>query len=155
MCWKRSVTNDRLIFDRLSSTDNDNRIQHCWRSRHSIVKARCKSAWLEKCFPISSRDRPKLGFIVKCMHVMLCCAGNCASVTIWHAFTSPHSIPPSNLNIQSATPLAKFMGLLQLRFELDSSTIRARFCYNTLQHATRFFVRSHTTSIRALHENQW
>jgi len=47
------------------------------------------------------------------------------------------------------------MGLLQLRDERDSSTIRARFGYNTLQHATRFFVRSHTRSIRALHENQW
>ena len=47
------------------------------------------------------------------------------------------------------------MGLLQLRYEHDSSTIRARFGYNTLQHATRFFVRSHTRSIRALHENQW
>ena len=35
------------------------------------------------------------------------------------------------------------MGLLQLRLEHD-----------TLQHATRFFVRSHTRSIRALHENQ-
>jgi len=40
------------------------------------------------------------------------------------------------------------MGLLQLQYEHDSSTIR-------LQHATRFFVRSHTRSIRALHENQW
>ena len=39
-----------------------------------------------------------------------------------------------------------FMGLLQLRYEHDSSTIRARFSYNTLQHATRFFVRSHTSS---------
>jgi len=47
------------------------------------------------------------------------------------------------------------MGLLQLRYEHDSSTIRARFGYNTLQHATRFFVRSRTRSIRALHENQW
>jgi len=50
-------------------------------------------------------------------------------------------------------------GLLQLRFEHDSSTIRARFehdtsttRYNTLR---GFFVRSHTRSIRALHENQW
>jgi len=39
---------------------------------------------------------------------------------------------------------AELMGLLQLRYEHDSSTIRARFGYNTLQHATRFFVRSHT-----------
>ena len=38
------------------------------------------------------------------------------------------------------------MGLLQLRCEHDSSTIRLRFGYNTLQHATRFFVRSHTRS---------
>jgi len=33
--------------------------------------------------------------------------------------------------------------------------IRARYEHDTLQHATRFFVRSHTRSIRALHENQW
>jgi len=33
--------------------------------------------------------------------------------------------------------------------------IRARYEHDTLQHATRFFVRSHTTSIPALHENQW
>jgi len=38
------------------------------------------------------------------------------------------------------------MGLLQLRYEHDSSTIRLRFGYNTLQHATRFFMRSHTRS---------
>ena len=37
-------------------------------------------------------------------------------------------------------------GLLQLRYEHDSSTIRLRFDYDTLQHATRFFVRSHTRS---------
>jgi len=29
-------------------------------------------------------------------------------------------------------------------YNCDTSTIRARFGYNTLQHATRFFVRSHT-----------
>ena len=44
----------------------------------------------------------------------------------------------------------RLMGLLQLRCEHDSSThsttIRLRFGYNTLQHATRFFVRSHTRS---------
>ena len=40
----------------------------------------------------------------------------------------------------------RLMGLLQLRYEHDSSTIRLRFGYNTLQHATRFFVRSHTRS---------
>ena len=56
---------------------------------------------------------------------------------------------------QCTTDESTFMGLLQLRYEHDSSTIRARFGYNTLQQATRFFVRSHTTSIRALHENQW
>jgi len=33
--------------------------------------------------------------------------------------------------------------------------IRARYEHDTLQHATRFFVRSHTRSIPALHENQW
>ena len=33
---------------------------------------------------------------------------------------------------------------IRARFEYDSSTIRSRFGYNTLQHATRFFVRSHT-----------
>ena len=33
---------------------------------------------------------------------------------------------------------ASVMGLLQLRYEHDSSTIRLRFGYNTLQHATRF-----------------
>ena len=41
---------------------------------------------------------------------------------------------------------ASLMGLLQLRYEHDSSTIRLRFGYNTLEHATRFFVRSHTRS---------
>ena len=35
---------------------------------------------------------------------------------------------------------------IRARFEYDSSTIRLRFGYNTLQHATRFFVRSHTRS---------
>jgi len=49
--------------------------------------------------------------------------------------------------------LIRLMGLLQLLYEHDSSTIPARFSYNTLQHDTRFFVRSR--SIRALHENQW
>ena len=34
--------------------------------------------------------------------------------------------------------LIRLMGLLQLRYEHDSSTIRARFSYNTLQHDTRF-----------------
>ena len=58
-------------------------------------------------------------------------------------------------NFRVASPAWGVMGLLQLRYEHDSSTIRARFGYNTLQHATRFFVRSHTRLIRALHENQW
>ena len=35
---------------------------------------------------------------------------------------------------------------IRARFEYDSTTIRLRFGYNTLQHATRFFVRSHTRS---------
>ena len=54
---------------------------------------------------------------------------------------------------------ASLKGLLQLRLERDSShdssAIRARYEHDTLQHATRFFVRSHTRPIRALHENQW
>ena len=44
---------------------------------------------------------------------------------------------------------------IRARFEYDSSAIRERYEHDTLQHATRFFVRSHTRSIRALHENQW
>ena len=40
-------------------------------------------------------------------------------------------------------------------YNCDSSAIRARYEHDTLQHAKRFFVRSHTRSIRALHENQW
>ena len=35
---------------------------------------------------------------------------------------------------------------IRARLEYDSTTIRLRFGYNTLQHATRFFVRSHTRS---------
>jgi len=35
---------------------------------------------------------------------------------------------------------------IRARFEYDSTTIRLRFGYNTLQHATRFFVRSRTRS---------
>jgi len=35
---------------------------------------------------------------------------------------------------------------IRARFEYDSNKIRLRFGYNTLQHATRFFVRSHTRS---------
>ena len=35
---------------------------------------------------------------------------------------------------------------IRARFEYDSTTIRLRCGYNTLQHATRFFVRSHTRS---------
>jgi len=35
---------------------------------------------------------------------------------------------------------------IRARFEYDSTTIRLRYGYNTLQHATRFFVRSHTRS---------
>ena len=35
---------------------------------------------------------------------------------------------------------------IRARFEYDSTTIRLRFGYNTLQHATRFFMRSHTRS---------
>ena len=35
-----------------------------------------------------------------------------------------------------AKPMPSLMGLLQLRYEHDSSTIRALFGYNTLQHAT-------------------
>jgi len=37
-------------------------------------------------------------------------------------------------------------GPITMRYEHDSSTIRLRFGYNTLQHATRFFVRSHSRS---------
>jgi len=59
-----------------------------------------------------------------------------------------------DLNKQSYGPITI---AIRAPFEYDSSTIRARFSYNTLQHATRFFVRSHTRSYtrisgrRALH----
>ena len=41
---------------------------------------------------------------------------------------------------------------IRVRFECDSSTIRARVEHSMLQHATRFFVRSHTSPIRAPYE---
>ena len=47
-----------------------------------------------------------------------------------------------------------FMALLQLRFEYDSSAIRARVEHSMLQHATRFFVRSHASPMRAPYENR-
>ena len=53
------------------------------------------------------------------------------------------------------TPYGPITIAIRARFEYDSSAIRARYEHDTLQHATRFFVRSHTRSIRALHENQW
>jgi len=43
-------------------------------------------------------------------------------------------------------------GLLQLRYEHDSITIRLRFGYNTLQHATRFF---RALAYEIVYENQW
>ena len=60
-----------------------------------------------------------------------------------------YSRPTYNKLVHSATTrltVVCVMGLLQLRYEHDSSTIRLRFGYSTLQHATRFFVRSHTRS---------
>jgi len=41
---------------------------------------------------------------------------------------------------------------IRARFEYDSSAIRA--LHSMLQHATRFFVRSHTSPIRAPYENR-
>ena len=79
---------------------------------------------------------------------------------IWELYSFNHGQISSEFNFTVDIALlghiaALVMGLLQLRYEHDSSTIRLRFGYNTLQHATRFFVRSHTRSIRGLHENQW
>ena len=54
--------------------------------------------------------------------------------------------PAVNLSSFTECSCESLMGLLQLRYEHDSSTIRLRFDYNTLQHATRFFVRSYTRS---------
>jgi len=61
-----------------------------------------------------------------------------------HAPFYRHSTRGVVLEKKWGTPETRLMGLLQLRYEHDSSTIRARFGYNTLQRATKFFVRSHT-----------
>ena len=59
---------------------------------------------------------------------------------------APHGPAAEAYRPPSCNEGVHLMGLLQLRYEHDSSTIRLRFGYNTPQHATRFFVRSHTTS---------
>ena len=62
--------------------------------------------------------------------------------------------PGETFVTQMQTRDLSVMALLQLRFEYDSSAIRARIEHSMLQHATRFFVRSHTSPIRAPYENR-
>ena len=47
------------------------------------------------------------------------------------------------------------MGLLQLRYEHDSSTIRVRFDYDSLQHATTRYEVFRALAYEIVYENQW
>ena len=66
------------------------------------------------------------------------------------SFSIPQSLKCSLKSIKTAQNCISSNGpitiAIRARFEYDSTTIRLRFGYNTLQHATRFFVRSHTRS---------
>jgi len=72
---------------------------------------------------------------------------------LWWNFCLPY-INFNQLSTDSWIHGCSSNGPVQLRFEYDSTAIRARFEHSMLQHATRFFMRSHTSPIRAPYEKR-
>jgi len=63
----------------------------------------------------------------------------CPSVPPWRSARGSSKVRDNSQEVLRRRTLhivACLMGLLQLRYEHDSSTIRARFGYNTVKHAT-------------------